>query len=306
MHYNYNLDTKRKNASGCLALFVAAVFFFPFMISMLSEVGVNPFATILIIVAVLSIVTIIASVRINQQWENAVILRLGRYNRTEGPGLFLIIPYIEKQIKRDMRVITMDIPRQEVITKDNISVGVDAVVFMRVVDAVKSVVNIQNVDYAVLQYSQTTLRNIIGQRDLDEVLEKRKEIAFSIKENVDEESDKWGVDVTSIELQNIELPENMKRVMARQAEAEREKRAVIIKSQGEIEAAENLKNAADILMSSAGSVAVKLREFETLSDISYDQSNTIVFYPAGLGSTVENIHKIINPKNETSTKEDNK
>jgi regulator of protease activity HflC (stomatin/prohibitin superfamily) len=198
--------------------------------------------------------------------------------------LFFLIPFIETAITRDIRIITTDIPRQEVITKDNISVGVDAVVFLKIVDSVKSVVNIQDVLYAVKQYSQTTLRNVIGQRDLDQLLENRKEIAVLIKQNVDVEAEKWGIDITSIELQNIELPENLKRVMARQAEAEREKRAVIIKSKGEVEAARSLRQAADILMQSKGQIAVKLREYETLSDISYDQSNTIVFYPTELGS----------------------
>jgi len=232
---------------------------------------------------VLLLILVIASVRINNEWDRAVIFRLGKYVRTAGPGLFFLIPGIEKSISRDVRISTVDIPQQEAITQDNISVKVDAVVFLRIIDAKKNVINIQNFMYAIRQYAQTTLRNVIGQRSLDELLERRKEIAIAIKKTVDEEAADWGVDITRIELQNIELPEDMKRVMARQAEAERERRAVVIKSKGEIEAAENLKSAANLLMESKGGVAVKLREFETISDISYDQSNTIVFFPSGLG-----------------------
>jgi len=227
-----------------------------------------------------------SSVRMNNEWEEAIILRLGKYLKTVGPGVFFRWPFIDTVITRDLRIRTIDIPRQEAITKDNISVGVDAVVFLRVKDTKKSVVNIQNYIDAVSKYAQTTLRNVIGQKDLDELLEKREEIATAIKSIVDEEADKWGIDITGIELQDIELPGNMKRVMARQAEAEREKRAVIIKSEGEVIAAQNLKKAADILMQSKKQAAMRLRELATLSDISYDQSNTIVFYPTHLGSEV--------------------
>jgi regulator of protease activity HflC (stomatin/prohibitin superfamily) len=224
-----------------------------------------------------------SSVRMNNQWEEAIVLRLGKYVRTVGAGIFFIIPFIESAISRDLRVRTLDIRKQQVITKDNISVGVDAVVFLKVVDTKRSIINIQNFIYAVKQYSQTTLRNVIGQKMLDELLEKRESIAKSVKGIVDEQSDKWGVDIEGIELQDIELPEDMKRIMARQAEAEREKRGVIIASEGEVEAAKNLQKAADILMESKGQIGVRLRELATISDVSQDQSNTIVFYPTSLG-----------------------
>jgi len=224
-----------------------------------------------------------SSVRMNNQWEEAIVLRLGKYVRTVGAGIFFIIPFVESAISRDLRVRTLDIRKQQVITKDNISVGVDAVVFLKVIDTKKSIVNIQNFIYAVMQYSQTTLRNVIGQKMLDELLEKRENIAKAVKAIVDEQADKWGVDVEGIELQDIELPEDMKRIMARQAEAEREKRGVIIASEGEVEAAKNLKKAADTLMQSKGKVGIRLRELATISDVSQDQSNTIVFYPTGLG-----------------------
>jgi regulator of protease activity HflC (stomatin/prohibitin superfamily) len=198
-----------------------------------------------------------SSVRMNNQWEQSIILRLGKYKRTVGAGIFFKWPFIENVITRDMRIRTLDIPRQEVITKDNISVGVDAVVFLKVIDTMKSIINIQDFVYAIKQYSQPTLRNVIGQKDLDQLLEKREDIASSIKTTVDKEAEKWGVDVTGIELQNIELPEDMKRIMARQAEVERERRAVIIKSEGEKVAAKNLKEAADELAKSMGSMELR-------------------------------------------------
>ncbi len=224
-----------------------------------------------------------AAVRMNNQWEEAIVLRLGKFKRTVGPGIFFVIPFIENAISRDLRIRTVDIPKQEVITKDNISVGVNAVAFLKVVDTKRSIINIQDFLYAVKQYSQTTLRNVIGQKELDELLEKRESIAKSIKTVVDEESDKWGIDVIKIELQDIEVPEDMKRIIARQAEAEREKRGVIIASEGEVIAAKNLTKAADTLMRSKGKIGVRLRELATISDVSQDQSNTIVFYPTGMG-----------------------
>lgn len=216
-----------------------------------------------------------SSVVVNAEWEEAIILRLGKYNRSIGSGLFLKIPLVERAIKRDMRIRTIDIPKQVVITKDNISVKIDAVVFMKVVDSMKSIIRIQDFEYSVKQFAQTTLRNVVGQYELDDLLSKREEVAKKIREIVDKVALEWGVDITNVELQDIELPEDMKRVMARQAEAEREKRAVIIKSEGELIAAENLRKAASELMKVPA--ALELRRLATLSDVSQDQSNTIVF-----------------------------
>ena len=223
----------------------------------------------------LIVVIVLVSIKMNKEWEESIVLRLGKYHRTRGSGLFFRIPIIESAIKRDKRIRTLDIPRQEVITKDNISVGVDAVVFLKVVDAKKSIINIQDFVYAVKQYAQTTLRNIIGQKDLDELLEKREEIAAAIKKAVDTQADKWGIDVTGIELQNIELPEDMKRVMARQAEAEREKRAKIIHAEGEHQAADKLTKAADII--STNPQALQLRFLGTLTEVSAEKNSTIIF-----------------------------
>ena len=216
-----------------------------------------------------------SAIIINKEWEEAIILRLGKYNRSIRAGLFLKIPMIEKVIKRDMRIRTLDIPKQEVITKDNISVKIDAVVFMKVIDSLKSIVKIQDFEYSVKQYAQTTLRNVVGRYDLDDLLSKREEVAKEIRKIVDEIAVEWGVDIIQVELQDIELPEDMKRVMARQAEAEREKRGVIIKSEGEMIAAKNLRKAAEELMKSP--IAFELRKLSTISDVSQDQSNTIVF-----------------------------
>ncbi|MBN2202716.1 MAG: SPFH domain-containing protein [Candidatus Aenigmarchaeota archaeon] len=230
------------------------------------------------ILGLVLLVIFFSTVKLNRQWEESVILRLGKYVRTTKAGMFFKMPFLESAYKRDMRTNTLDIPSQEVITRDNISVSVDAVMWAKVRDSMKSVVNIRNYEYAVRQFSQTTLRNIIGKRDLDEVLEKRDEIAQNIKEIVDKEVEKWGVDIENIELQNIELPADMKRIMARQAEAEREKRGVIIAAEGEMEAAKKLSKASEELQKTKYGYA--LRQLQTISDVSQDQSNTIIFAPS--------------------------
>lgn len=230
-------------------------------------------ALVVIIVGVLA-----ASIHVNNEWDESIVLRLGKYNRLQKAGLYLTIPVIEKATSLDKRVRTMDIPTQEAITKDNISVRVDAVVFYQIEDTKKAILNVDDYIYAVRQFSQTTLRNVVGEKDLDQILEKREDVAAAIKESVDQASKDWGIDIRKVELQNIELPEDMKRIMARQAEAEREKRGVIIASEGEMEAAENLAKASKILERSV--YGYKLRELQTISDVSQDRSNTIIFAPA--------------------------
>lgn len=215
---------------------------------------------------------------VNKEWEETVILRLGRYNRLQKAGIFFTIPFIESTTTADIRTRTMDIPAQEAITKDNISVKVDAVVFYKIEDTTKAILNVDDYMYAVRQFSQTTLRNVVGEKDLDEILERREDIAKAIKSTVDQASKNWGVDIEKVELQNIELPEDMKRIMARQAEAEREKRGVIIASEGELEAAKNLVEASKKLEESR--YGYRLRELQTISDVSQDRSNTIIFVPA--------------------------
>jgi regulator of protease activity HflC (stomatin/prohibitin superfamily) len=223
-----------------------------------------------------------ASFKVNAEWEQAVILKYGKYSRTVGAGIYFIIPIIEQAIVRDMRIRTLKIPKQEVITKDNISILINAVVFFKIDDAKKSVVNIQQFIYAMIQYAQTTLRNVVGQKEMDEILAKREDVAKAVGDIVLEHVKNWGIIINNIELQDIVLPENMKRVMARQAEAERDKRATIIASEGEVIASNNLLKASNTLMKSRGGVAVKLRELRTLENISSD-GNSIVFYPTNVG-----------------------
>jgi regulator of protease activity HflC (stomatin/prohibitin superfamily) len=225
------------------------------------------------VIALISVLLLPASVAINKEWEEAIILRFGKFQRLVGPGFFFKWPFAETFLKQDRRIITLDVSRQEVMTKDNISVSVDAVVFMKVVNTKDSLVNIQNVWNSVMKYAQTTMRDVVGDVELDDVLARRDEIANKIAKIVERETRDWGVDIISVNLQNVELPEDMKRVIARQAEAEREKRAVIIKSEGELTAAGNLERAVQKMSNRA----MYLRTLSSLEDISYDQSNTIVF-----------------------------
>jgi len=225
------------------------------------------------VIALVSLVFLPATVAINKEWEEAIVLRFGKFQRLVGPGFFFKWPFAESFLKQDKRIITLDVSRQEVMTKDNISVSVDAVVFMKVVNTKDSLVNIQNVWNSVMKYAQTTMRDVVGDVELDELLARRDEIAGKIAKIVDRGTKDWGVDITSVNLQNVELPEDMKRVIARQAEAEREKRAVIIKSEGELTAATNLEKA----VRKMSNRAMYLRTLSSLEDISYDQSNTIVF-----------------------------
>ncbi len=233
----------------------------------------NPIALLYGLLAALSLFPLPATVAINKEWEEAIILRFGKFQRLVGPGFFFKWPYIETFLRQDKRIVTLDISRQEVMTKDNISVTVDAVVFVKVVNTKDSLVNIRNVWDSVMKYAQTTMRDVVGDVELDELLARRDEVANKIAHMVERETQEWGVDITSVKLQTVELPEDMKRVIARQAEAEREKRAVIIKSEGELTAATNLEKAVNKMSNRA----MYLRTLSSLEDISFDQSNTIVF-----------------------------
>lgn len=210
-----------------------------------------------------------------REWERVVLLRWGRIRGVVSPGLRFKIPGIEKIIIRDMRTSALDVADQEVITKDNISVTIDAVVFLRIVDPGTNVKRISEYRAAIAAYSNTTLRNVVGKMELDDLLAEREKVAEDIKKLVDEVAADWGVDIERVELTDIRLPEGMKRIMARQAEAEREKRGVVIKAQGELEAASKLAKAAQTLRTQPG--ALELRRLSTISDVSQDQSNTIIF-----------------------------
>jgi len=226
-------------------------------------------------ILIVLVVLILSSIKIINEYERGIKFTLGRYSGIMGPGLNFVIPIFQAYRKLDIRIKTVDIPKQEVMTKDNVPVRVNAVVYFEVKDPEKAVLNIQDYTYAVAQYAQTALRDIIGNKSLDEVLSNRDQIASEIELVVDKETDPWGLNVTGIKMQDVELPENLKRTMAKQAEAEREKRGTIIKAQGEVEASENLAKAARTLAASPG--ALHLRTLNTLNDLSSDQSNTVIF-----------------------------
>ncbi len=244
------------------------------MIPLLSASAIAPLCSFGFFGLVLIIPFMFMIVRVIPQWERGVLLTFGKYTRDVGPGLNIVIPFIQRIITVDTRITTVDIPKQEVMTKDNVPVYINAVVYYRVEDPKKSILKISNYAYAVAQYSQTALRDVVGGIDLDSLLIEREKVAAEIKRLVDQETAAWGVDITSIKIQDIELPKDMKRAMARQAEAEREKRGLIIKSQGEKEAAMNIAKASEILSSSPG--ALHLRTLNTLADISGDPSSKIV------------------------------
>ena len=233
----------------------------------------NPVFVVFVGLAIFAIILLPSTVAINKEWEEAIVLRFGKFQRLVGPGFFFKWPYAEVFLKQDRRIVTLDVARQEVMTKDNISVGIDAVVFVKIVSTKDSIINIQNLWNSVMKNAQTTMRDVVGNVELDELLTRREEIANKIEHVVEEETRDWGVEIISVKLQNLELPEDMKRVIARQAEAEREKRAVIIKSEGEFVAATNLERAVQQMSARA----MYLRTLSSLEDISYDPSNTIVF-----------------------------
>ena len=223
----------------------------------------------------LFVLYVILAVKILPEYKRGVLFTLGRYDGVVGPGLIVIVPLVQSMRVVDLRVHTLDIPPQEVITKDNVSVRVNGVVFYRVLDPAKAVLQVRDYAYATSAIAQTTLRDVIGGVDLDGLLENREAIAQEIRRIVDDKTDEWGIDITEIRLQDITLPENMKRAMAVQAEAEREKRAVIIKAEGELTAAENYAKAAKILATTPGGLT--LRTLQTINDISKDPSQKIFF-----------------------------
>ncbi|MFH1890075.1 MAG: slipin family protein [Candidatus Kuenenbacteria bacterium] len=240
------------------------------------------------------VVIILISVKQINQYERGVMFTLGKYTGTKSPGWRIVIPIFQSMRKVDMRVKAVDVPDQEAITKDNISVKVNAVIYYKVRDAAKAVIEVENFRYATSQLAQTTMRNAVGEVDLDELLSNRDEVSNRIREIVDKATDPWGISVDSVELKDVILPEDMKRTIAKQAEAEREKRAVIIKAEGEVIAADNMAKAAQILAGSQG--ALHLRTLQSINDLSSDQSNTVIFaLPLevlrafeGMGKTISN------------------
>lgn len=218
---------------------------------------------------------ILICVRQINQYQRGVTFTLGRYTSTKMPGWRIIIPIFQMMKKVDIRVKAVDVPDQEAITKDNVSVRVNAVIYYKITDAAKSFIEVENFYYAVSQLAQTTMRNVVGEVSLDELLSNRDEISNRIQQLVDKATDPWGIKVESVDLKDIVLPEEMKRTIGKQAEAERERRAVIIKAEGEVIAAENMAKAARILSAADG--ALHLRTLQSLNDLSSDQSNTVIF-----------------------------
>ncbi len=268
-----------------LSIFGEDVIFY--ILKILGGTGMTPS---IIVLAVLIIIFLASAIKILPEYERGVIFRLGRVIGAKGPGVIILIPFIDKMVRVSLRVITMDVPTQDVITKDNVSVKVDAVVYFRVIDPVKAIVNVEDFMYAISQISQTTLRSVCGQAELDELLSKREKLNVKLQEIIDKETDAWGVKVVSVELKRIDLPEELVKAMARQAEAERERRAKIISAEAEYQAAQKLVEAAQLLAQQP--IAMQLRYLETLNTIGQNNAKTIIFpFPTELMSFLEELKK---------------
>ena len=218
---------------------------------------------------------IVSGIKILSEYERAVIFRLGRLRPHRGPGIIYVIPFIERMVRVDMRTLTLDVPSQDVITRDNVSVKVNAVLYFRVLDPSKALVEIENYLFATSQLAQTTLRSVCGQAELDELLSEREQINTSLQEIVDTQTDPWGIKVSLVEVKHIDLPQEMQRALARQAEAERERRAKVINAEGEFQAAQRLAEASEIIEQHP--VALQLRYLQTLSEVATENNSTTLF-----------------------------
>ncbi len=239
-----------------------------------------------VVIAVIGIIVFFNVIKVIDQYERAVILRLGKVQEAKGPGIRVIIPIVDRLIKVGMRVITLPIQSQKIITKDNVSIDVAAVAYYHVIDPVKAVVEIENVQSAIYQIAQTTVRNVVGQNGLDEVLSNTAKINEAIKVILDKTGEQWGVFVDTVELKDIQLPDSMQRAMAKEAEAEREKRAKIIAAEGEQLSATKLGEAADII--AAHPIALQLRNLQVLSEIAVEKNSTIIF-PAQIMDSISDV-----------------
>lgn len=244
------------------------------------------FSGLALVSLVVIVAIILSGIRVINQYERGVVLTLGRYSGLRNPGLRVVIPVLQQMTKVDVRSTPVDVPRQEVITKDNVTINVDAVVYFRVLDAARAVLETNNYTYATAQFGQAALRDVVGNVELDSLLSKREQVSQEIKQIVDAETDKWGIDVENVKIQNIELPQDMKRAMAKQAEAERERRAVIITAGGEKAAAQEVAEAAQILSQTPGGISI--RTLQTLEKISVEPSQkTIIVLPAELTDIIK-------------------
>jgi len=236
----------------------------------LISLGIFPIVFLVVLLYILA-----SAVRILKEYERAVIFRLGRLVGGKGPGLILLIPFVDQMVRVSLRIVAMDVPTQDVITKDNVSVKVNAVIYFRVVNPESAVVEVEDFLYATSQIAQTTLRSVLGQSELDELLAEREEINRKLQRIIDDHTDPWGVKVTVVEVKHVDLPVEMQRAMARQAEAEREKRAKIIHAEGELQASEKLSQAARIM--AAEPITIQLRYLQTLTEIGTEKNSTIIF-----------------------------
>ncbi|MGE4368677.1 MAG: slipin family protein [Burkholderiaceae bacterium] len=239
----------------------------------------------LIVVVIAALVLVFSAVKILREYERGVIFTLGRYTRVKGPGLIFVLPGVQQMVRVDLRVVTMDVPSQDVISRDNVSVNVNAVIYFRVVAPEKAIIQVEHYLEATSQLAQTTLRAVMGKHELDEMLSEREKLNLDVQEILDAQTDSWGIKVINVEIKHIDLNETMIRAMARQAEAERDRRAKVIHAEGEKQAAQALMQAAEIL--SAQPAAMQLRYFQTLTQIAGDKSSTLVFpVPVDLLSSV--------------------
>lgn len=239
---------------------------------------------------IVGIVFLATSVRVVQEYERGVVFFLGRVTGTRGPGLIVLLPIFERMVTVGLRTVTMEIPSQKIITKDNVSIDIAAVAYYHIVDPKKSVIGIENVHSGVNQISQTTVRNVVGQFVLDELLSETVQINDKIKDVIDAHTEPWGVQVTAVEIKDISLPENMQRAMAKEAEAERERRAKIVAAEGEMQASAKLAEAADII--GQHPVALQLRTLQTMSEIATEKNSTIIF-PAQFMTSVQEAVKVV-------------
>ncbi len=230
---------------------------------------------VVIVVVIIALMLFLSSVRVVQQYERGVIFVLGRLTGAKGPGLFLVPPFISRMVKVDLRIVTLTVPPQEVISRDNVTIKVTAVVYFYVVNPEAAVVNVMNFIQATTQIGQTTLRNVLGQSELDELLAQRNKINQQLQSIIDEHTERWGIKVTAVEIKDVELPVTMQRAMAKQAEAEREKRAKIIHAEGELQASAQLAQAANVIGSQPATL--QLRYLQTLTEIAVEKNSTIIF-----------------------------
>jgi regulator of protease activity HflC (stomatin/prohibitin superfamily) len=248
------------------------------------------FSMTMIYTAMFLFVLLAMAIRILREYERGVIFTLGRFTGVKGPGLIILIPFIQQMVRVDLRTIVLDVPKQDVISQDNVSVHVNAVVYFRVLDPEKAIIQVEDFYDATSQLAQTTLRSVLGRHDLDDMLSERERLNYDIQEILDKQTDAWGIKISNVEIKHVDLDESMVRAIAKQAEAERERRAKVINAEGELQASEDLLKAADVL--SRNPLGIQLRYLQTLNDVANDKTSTLVFpFPTDLADFIKGINK---------------